>query len=103
MRNKRTIIVDPVKDSIINPILNDLIKNGKAIYEYKGKTEKWIKASGKIGSKAKKLIHEKPRMLYPPSTSRPHQMGFIILPDGVNVTKKQYGKKIKYIFNRKIF
>lgn len=104
MRKKRTLILDPDEDPIALQLMNDITNDGLAVYDYNNeKKQKWVKVSSKIGRKADKLIKDKPPFLYPPSTSRTNQLGFINKPKGIDVSKENFGSKIKFIFQRKIF
>lgn len=103
-KNKGYIIIDPFEDKTIFHIFNDLVEKHVVSFPYQDKTEIWIKASSKIGRRCKPLIDLKPPLMNPPSTSRPHKLGFITLPEDVEINIISHGKnKKKVLFNRKIF
>lgn len=104
-KNKGFIIIDPFEDKAMFHIFNDLVENPVATFHYEEDTMLiWKKTSSKIGRRCKSLIDLKPPLMYPPSTSRPHKLGFITLPKDVEINIISHGeKKKKILFNRKIF
>lgn len=101
MPKKKFVIVDPLETPLVNQLLNEAIaKDGKAVYNYNGKKDKWKKASCELGRISKKIGQG---FLLPPSTSRSNQLGFLNTPHDVNIKKEPYGNKIKYIFSKKLF
>lgn len=104
VKNKGFIIIDPFEDKTIFHIFNDLIEKHVVAFPYEDKPDIWIKASSKIGRRCKALINISPPLMHPPSTSRGHKLGFITLPEDVEINMIPYGKdKKKILFNRKIF
>lgn len=92
MFRKKTVKIDIYKFPIVKEILNDLhINDGRAVFDYRGKKEKWIKASSKIGRISKKIGIE---YLYPPSTNRINQLGFVMIPKNIKVDKQICNDKI---------
>ena len=103
-KNKGYIIVDPFEDKVMYNIFNDLIKKHIVVYPYEDKPETWIKASSKIGRRCKPLINIEQPLMNPPSTSRTHKLGFVTLPEDVEINIIPHGKiKKKILFDRKIF
>ena len=103
-KNKGYIIIDPSEDKTMFHIFNDLVEKQVVTFPYEDKPETWIKASSKIGRRCKPLIELKPPLMNPPSTSRPHKLGFITLPENVEINIISHGKnKKKVLFDRKIF
>lgn len=102
MFKKKTVSIDKVKDPIVKDILNDLcINDGRAVYDYHGKKEKWRIASLKIGKISKKIGID---YLYPPSTNRYNFLGFVVTPKNIEVKKQQNnGNNIKFDFIPKQF
>jgi len=104
MKNKGFIILDPIKDKSVFHMLKDLVDSQVATMEYDNDNKDlWIKVSSKIGRRARPLIELDPPLLFPPSTSRWHNMGFITRPKNVEVIIRPKGNKRTIIFNRKIF
>ena len=103
MRKKNYIIVDPVEDPLLLQLLNDVSLDGQAIFEYSANPDKWIKVSGKFGRRAKSLKRKENPLVYPPATSRPNKISFIILPKNVECNKQMHGDKFKFVFKHKIF
>ena len=101
-RKKRIILLNPNDFPIVTQMMNDISINNSnsSCFDYKGKLEKWKKASAKIGWISKKIGKE---FLYPPSTSRPNCLGFMNVPPNICIKKYESQKQIKFIFTRKIF
>ena len=103
-KNRGYILLDPIKDKKLLPIFNELKNKPVVTYDYNnGKTKDWVRISGKIGMKCKELIDTKPPLMYPPSSSRPHNLGFITKPEDVELESVPFKGKQKIVYNRKIF
>lgn len=103
---KKSVIVDPSKNPLVAQAYNDIITNGIFTYYYEDKKKmlKWKHTSSIIGRQVKKINSnlEKP-LIYPPTTSRPNNLGIIATPPDIIRTKEPFGKKLKFIFTYKIF
>lgn len=101
-RKKRIVLLNPDEFPVVTQMLNDITLNNStsSCFDYKGKKEKWIRASAKIGWLSKKIGQE---FIYPPSTSRLKSLGFMNVPPNIDIKKHESQKQIKFVFTRKIF
>jgi len=103
-REKRVILLDPIKDPIITQVFNDIVTLPYYKMEYKEKNKKlWQKVSSKFSNEPKCKILIKEDFVEPPVTSRYQEIGMIVKKPNIDVIKQQMGKKIKFTLTRKIF
>jgi len=97
------VIVDPKDDPMMLQLINDVYMDGLAVFNYKDEPDRWRGVSGKIARRIKHLTDGEEPFLYPVSTSRYKQMGFITKPKNVTCEKQPFGDKFKFVFHRKLF
>jgi len=103
-RMRKNFIKISKEDTLLNQMMNDIKRDGYAIYNYKSEKQKqdWRETSRLLGLKAKELIQGKPPLLLGPSTCRSRREGFLMLPKNVDIREKPT-KNGKIIYFTRIF
>lgn len=106
-KKKGFILINPYTEKEMLRIFNDMMETQVVPIQIK-KMEKgrWQRISSQIGKRCKHLIDiEEPRngLIFPPSTNRWMNIGFISRPKQVEIEIIDFKKHKKIIFNRKLF
>lgn len=102
-KNRDYILLDPIKDKTLLHIFNDLRKQQVVIFDYSEDKEKWKRVSRKIGVKCKDFNNLKNPFIFPTSSARWHNLGFVTRPKTTEIEIVPFKGKQKIIFNHKIF